>query len=169
MSRFKTKQQFIDEVTKERKLFEELLNSIPEAMKIVEVVDGMSVKDFLAHRTEWGRMMIRWYEEAKSGKSPAVPTEEFKWNQLKELNKAIFDRDKDIPLKKIEQEFRQVHDHLFSLLESMTEAELFEKKYYSFTGTSDLVTYMNSATASHYRSARRHIQKWWKSYEKITR
>ena len=162
MSRFTTKQQLLDEITKERGLFEELLASIPDAKKSVEVTDGMSVKDFLAHRTEWGRMMLRWYTDAKAGRTPAVPTEKYKWNQLKELNADIQARFKDVPLKTIEADFASVHDELYKLIESMTDEELFTKKFYSFTGVSDLATYVNSSTASHYRSARRHIQKWWK-------
>ncbi len=162
MSKFKTKQQFIDEVVKERTKLDELLESIPDERKSEEVVDGMSIKDFLAHRSEWGRMMIRWYEEAKAGKKPAVPTEQFKWNQLKELNADIHMRFNDDSLEDIEADFKKVHDKLFEIIENTTEAELLEKNVYEFTGVSDLATYLNSSTASHYRSARRHISKWWK-------
>lgn len=163
MSRFKTKQQLVDDIVKERKLLEGLLESIPDSKKTKEVTDGMSVKDFLAHRTEWGIMMTRWYEEAKAGKTPSVPSEKFKWNQLKELNADIAERYKDKSLDDISKQFNKVHDNLFKLVEKMEENELLEKKVYSFTGSSDLATYINSATASHYRSARRHIQKWWKA------
>ena len=163
MSRFKTKQELLDDVTKERSLLEDLLGAIPEEDKLVEVTDGMSVKDFLAHRTEWGRMAIRWYEEAKAGGQPAVPTDKYKWNQLKELNAEIHERFKDTPLPELEAEFASVHDHLHELIDGTTDDELFTKKHYEFTGSSDLATYLNSATASHYRSARRHIQKWWRA------
>ena len=163
MSRFKTKQELLDDVVKERALFEDLLAAIPEEDKLVEVIGGMSVKDFLAHRTEWGRMAIRWYEEAKTGGHPAVPTDKYKWNQLKELNAEIHERFKDTPLAEVEAEFASTHDRLHELIKGTTDDELFTKKHYGFTGSSDLATYLNSATASHYRSARRHIQKWWRS------
>jgi len=66
-------------------------------------------------------------------------------------------------LAKIEADFAAVHDELYHMIERMSDEELFTKKYYPFTGVSDLVTYLNSATASHYRSARRHIARWWKT------
>lgn len=163
MSKFTTKSEFLAEVVKERGKLEDLLSIIPEDDKLVEVTDGMSVKDFLAHRTEWGRMMIGWYEEARAGGKPAVPTERYKWNQLKELNADIHRRFADTPLDEIESEFARVHDELHRMIENMSEEELFTKQFYGFTGTSDLVTYVNSATASHHRSARRHIAKWWKT------
>lgn len=162
MSRFKTKEALLEDIAKERKLFEELLAEIPTKHKTKEVVDGMSVKDFLAHRTEWGKMMLTWYETAKRGKVPAVPTEEYKWNQLKELNAAIHKKYKNVSLKKIEAEFKTVHDKLFKIIKSVPEKDLLTKNVFNFTGVSDIATYFNSATASHYRSARRHIQKWWK-------
>ncbi len=59
--------------------------------------------------------------------------------------------------------FKKVHDELYMLIESMSEKELLEKNVYNFTRSSDLATYVNSATASHYRSARHHINKWWKT------
>ncbi len=162
MSKFKTKKQFLDELVMERQKLEDLLAQIPDKEKLVEVTDGMSVKDFLAHRTEWGRMMIRWYQEAKAGKKPAVPTEKYKWNQLKELNADIHNRYKDMDLQKIESDFKKIHNKLYELIRGMSEKELLEKNVYDFTGVSTLVTYLNSASASHYRSARRHINKWWK-------
>jgi len=163
LSKFTNKDDFLAEVRKERDLFEDLLAQIPKNRKNLEVTDGMTIKDFLAHRTEWGRMMIRWYTEAAEGKTPAVPTEQFKWNQLKELNADIHRRFAKTSLVKIEAEFAAIHEKLYRMIEKMTDEELFTKKHYGFTGSSDLVTYLNSSTASHYRSARRHIAKWWKA------
>lgn len=162
MARFATKGEFLDEITKERGKLNALLSEIPDERKGEEVVDGMSVKDFLAHRAEWGRMMIRWYTEAKAGGTPAVPTERYKWNQLKELNADIHRRFADTPLSEVVSEFDRVHNELYRIISGTTEEELFTKKYYPFTGASDLATYLNSATASHYRSAAKHFRKWWK-------
>lgn len=163
MSKFQTKEEFLAEIHEERRKLEDLLAEIPDEEKLVEVTDGMSVKDFIAHRTEWGRMMIRWYAETRAGEAPAVPTAEYKWNQLKELNADIHEWFADTPLDEVEAQFAEVHNELYRIIGDMSEEELFTKKHYSFTGTSDLVTYLNSATASHYRSARRHIAKWWKT------
>ena len=163
MSRFKTKSELIDEIKKERRLFDELLASIPEEDKAAEVTEGMTVKDFVAHRTEWGRMMIDWYLEARAGREPQVPTKDYKWNQLKELNQAIKAKFEDTPVDDVERDFSKVHNRLQKLVDQMDEDELLERHRYKFTGTSDLATYVNSATASNYRSARRHIQKWWRA------
>lgn len=162
MSRFKSKKELVDDILKERELLKALLKEIPDSKKKVVITDGMSVKDFLAHRAEWGAMMIRWYTEAKKNKKPDVPTKEYKWNQLKELNAAVHKKYKSKSLADVERYFNRTHNKLFKLIERTTEKELFTKNHLNFTGSSDLATYVNSATAAHYRSARRIIQKWWK-------
>ena len=159
MSRFKSRQQLLDEITKERTKLDKLLTSIPEKRKTEVVTDGMSVKDFLAHRVEWGKMVLSWYKEVSAGKSPAIPHKDYKWNQLKELNAMIFEKYKDTPLKTIERDFTRVHNQLFTLAESAPEAELLQP----FIKNHGLAAYINSATAAHYRSAYKYINKWWKS------
>lgn len=52
MSRFKTKDALLADARKSREKLESLLDEIPDDAKHVEVTDGLSVKDLLAHRTE---------------------------------------------------------------------------------------------------------------------
>jgi hypothetical protein len=46
---------------------------------------------------------------------------------------------------------------------SYTDEELFTKHHYDFTGSSDPATYFVSATGGHYRSAYKHINRWWQA------
>jgi len=162
MSRWKSREQLLAEITKERAKFETLLADIPVNEKIKEVTDGMSVKDFLAHRTEWAKMMLSWHKDISAGKSPAVPHKDYKWNQLKELNAVIFEKYKDTSLKTIERNFKKVHDELYKLAETVPESVLLTP----FINSTDLASYINSASAAHYRSAYKYINKWWKGRSK---
>ncbi len=157
------KSELLAEIQKERGKLESLLDSIPASKKHLEVCDGMSVKDFLAHRAEWAAMMMEWYAEAKAGREPKVPHEDYKWNQLPELNAQIQKTYVRASLKKMEAYFAESHDELFELASSMTNAELYDKGVYSFTKSTNLAAYINSATAAHYRSAAKHIRKWAKT------
>lgn len=163
MSKYTTKQELLDDIVKERAKLATLLADIPDSRKNEEVTDGMSVKDFLAHRTEWGRMVLRWYTEAKAGGSPAVPSAKYKWNQLNELNAEIYQQFKDTSLDDIVRNYQAVHDELFELVQTLSQEELFTKTLYPFTRSSDLASYFNSATVAHYKSAAKHIRKWWKA------
>lgn len=162
MSKPTSKKELLAEISRERGKFEALLAEIPKTMKNKEVTDGMSVKDFLAHRTEWGKMVMRWHDEAKAGNEPAVPDKDYKWSQLPELNAQIQKRYANKSLKAIEADFAEVHDALFKRVSKMGENELLVKGFYSFTKSTNLAAYINSSTAAHYRSADKHIRKWWK-------
>ncbi len=163
MAKPTNKKELLAEIQKERTKFETLLSEIPAKAKTKEVVDGMSVKDFLGHRTEWAKMVMRWHEEAKAGKEPAVPHKDYKWNQLPELNAAIQKQYAKKSLKKIESEFQEAHDELFARVKKMTDKELYTSGIYAFTKSTNLAAYVNSSTAAHYRSATKHIRKWWKA------
>jgi hypothetical protein len=53
MARATSKSQLLEEIAHERPKLDELLDSIPAGRKLEEGADGLSVKDLLAHRTEW--------------------------------------------------------------------------------------------------------------------
>ena len=163
MSRFSTKEDLLADAATARVKLEGLLDEIPDTAKLEPIVDGMSVKDFITHRTEWGRMMINWYNEAAAAGTPAVPAEGYTWGQLNELNAEIHTRFVDTPLDEAEARFTRTNDELFALINGCTEDELFEKHFYSFTGTTDLAAYFTSATGGNYRSAYKHINRWWRA------
>lgn len=165
MARATSKPELLDEIARERHKLEELLASIPGERKLEEVADGLSVKDLLAHRTEWGRMLLGWYDQARAGDDPAVPSAEFKWNQLPALNARIQRRFADVPLDRIEADFVEVHDRLYATVEAMTHEELFGAAHYPFTGTTTLAAYVTSASSAHYRSAAKLIRRWWKAQQ----
>ena len=136
MSRFESKEALLSDAATARRKLEGLLAGIPDTAKDVEVIDGMSVKDFVAHRTEWGRMMLDWYALAKTGEEPAVPARGYTWGQLPELNAVIHARFANAALADVEHEFVAVHDELFAVIDACSDDELFTKRYYSFTGLS---------------------------------
>jgi len=165
MARATSKAELLAEIARERRKLEVLLALIPADRKLEEVADGFSVKDLLAHRAEWGRMLLGWYIQARAGAHPAVPSAEFKWNQLPALNAQIHRRFAEAPLERVETDFTEVHDQLSAVVEAMTGDELFVPAYYPFTGSTTLAAYVTSASAAHYRSAAKLIRRWWKAQQ----
>lgn len=163
MARATTKAELLAEIRKERRTLEQLLDHIPDDRRLEPVADDLSVKDLLAHRTEWGRMLLHWIDEARRGGTPAVPHERYKWNQLPALNAEIQARYRDTPLDEVVAAWRAVHDELVRTIEATDETELFTPGGLSFVGTTTLAAYVTSATAAHDRSARRLIAKWWRA------
>lgn len=68
MSKPTTKAQPQAEIEQERQALEELLTTLsPEQMNQPAVVGEWSVKDVLAHLSEWETMWLRWFADGLAG------------------------------------------------------------------------------------------------------
>jgi hypothetical protein len=160
MPKATTKQQLIEDAQTERAALEKLLSTLtPEQMTQSAATDDWSAKDVLAHLIEWEGMVMKWYATGTKGKVPAVPSEEYNWVQLPQLNHAIYLKHRDRSLVEIQKEFKSSHKKIMKLIESIPEKELFTRGQYPWTKNNLLAAYFTSATSSHYRWARGEIRK----------
>ena len=160
MPRTTTKQQLIGDAQTERATLEKLLATLtPEQMTQSKSADDWSAKDVLAHLIEWEGMVMKWYETGAKGKVPAVPSEEYNWAKLPQLNHAIYLKHRDRSLEDIQKEFKSSHKKIMKMIESIPEKELFTRGQYPWTRNNLLAAYFVSATSSHYRWARIEIRK----------
>lgn len=155
-----TKIQIIETAQKERAALEEFLATLtPEQMTKPNVIGEWAVKDVLSHLVEWEGMVMKWYAEGLRGKIPAVPSEEYNWGQLPQLNHAIFLKHRDKPLAEVMKTFKASYKKIMKVIEDIPEKELFTRKIYKWTNNNPLAAYFVSATGSHYRWARTTIRK----------
>jgi len=160
MPKAATKQQLIEDAQTERAALEIFLASLtPEQMTQLKAVGNWSAKDVLAHLIEWEQMVIKWYETGAKGKVPAVPSEEYNWGQLPQLNHVIFLKHRDRSLEDIQKEFKSSHKKMMKTIEAIPEKELFTRGQFAWTRNNLLGAYFVSATSSHYRWARTVIRK----------
>jgi len=160
MPRAATKEQLIEDAQAERAALEKYLATLtPEQMTQSKAADDWSAKDVLAHLIEWEGMVMKWYATGVKGKTPAVPSEEYNWGQLPQLNHAIYLKHRDKPLAQIQKEFKASYKKIMQVVESIPEKELFTRGQYAWTKNNLLAAYFNSATAAHYRWARTEIRK----------
>jgi len=160
MPRAATKEQLIEDAQTERAALEKYLVTLtPEQMTQSKSADDWSAKDVLAHLIEWEGMVMKWYETGAKGKVPVVPSEEYNWGKLPQLNHAIYLKHRDRSLAEIQKEFKASHKKIMKTIESIPEKELFTRGQYSWTKNNLLGAYFVSATSSHYRWARGEIRK----------
>jgi hypothetical protein len=160
MAKATTKQQLIEDAQTERAALEKLLVTLtPEQMTQPNVVGEWSAKDVLAHLIEWEGMVMKWYEAGVKGKVPAVPSEEYNWGKLPQLNHAIYLKHRDRSLADIQKEFNSSYKKIMKMIEAIPEKELFTRGQYTWTKNNLLAAYFNSATAAHYRWAKTEIRK----------
>ena len=160
MPRPTTKAAILSESAKEHDALEQLLATLtPEQMVQPGIVGEWSVKDVLAHLTEWQQMVWGWYHAGLAGDSPSLPAPGFKWNELPALNQVIYEKYRDQSLADVLDRFQASYRQITVWVESLSEEDLFTPSHYAWAKTNALASYIISCTSSHDRWARTELRK----------
>lgn len=163
--RFGSKSQFLEQIEGEHDRFLELLARVPVSRRGEADVwgDGWTAKDLVAHLTEWHLMFLRWYREGQRGVRPALPAPGHKWNQLHELNTAIWLKHRDKSWAQVTGEFARSYRSVLKLAMRASEPDLLTPGRFDWTGKYPLTTYLAPNTCSHYRFAIKILRRWLKT------
>lgn len=165
--RFSSKQELIERIEKEHRAFVEIASSVPRMRYREEGVwgDCWTLKDLLAHLTEWEQMFLGWYREGHDGGNPVLPAPGFKWNQTRELNQAIWRKHRGKSLKKVLAEFEGSYEEILSVAGELSRQELFTPGYFAWTKQTLLATYLAANSSSHYHTATKYVKRWLTAQE----
>ncbi len=122
--------------------------------------ESWSVKDLLAHLNAWHEMFLEWEKAGSAGESVAMPAPGYMWKDTPALNESIYQRTKDDAFDAVMDRLSQSHQSVVAVLAGYTDADLFQKKRYKWTGSTSVGSYAVSATSSHYDWARQLIRKY---------
>lgn len=157
------KQDLLQHIRRQHKKLAALIRDLSdEDLCTVRVTTKWSTKDVLAHLSEWSRMVLSWHEIGLQGEKPALPREGYNWRQIPALNQAIYEEHKNDTLEQVKEAFEASYEQMLVLAESLSEQELFERAYYSWTNNNNFATYLISASSSHYNWASIHIRRAFK-------
>lgn len=163
MARPKNKNELIQAAEKNYQALLDLIDTMTEAEQngIFPFEDrDRNVRDVLAHLHEWHEMMNQWYKVGMQGEKPDMPKKGYTWKTTPELNLAIWRQYQDTSLPTAKTLLAKSHTRMMRLIESHNNEELFTKKYYPWTNSTSLGSYLVSATASHYDWALKKIKKY---------
>lgn len=118
-----------------------------------------NIRDVLAHLYHWHVLMQEWHAVGMKGGKPEMPAKGCSWATTPDLNRWIHGQYTAMPLKKVRAMLDRSHVEVMSLIERHTDAELFTKKRYAWTGSTSLGAYLVSSTSSHYDWALKLIRK----------
>lgn len=169
--RFKNKDELIKDMLLERQLLEETLGSLTSKQMTQPGVCAngkWSVKDILAHLVEWEQMFLGWYRAGLRGEVFKTPAPDLNWKQLPLLNRRIYQKHRNRPLKTVLADFSASYKETLKTVRSIPEEEIFKKERYAWLGSLALVSYIGANMGSHYRWARKLIRKWVRSREKAS-
>lgn len=148
-----------------QKSFDKLLGFIeelPEEEQVKEFVGNSlnrNIRDVLGHLYHWHMLMATWYKEGMAGNKPAMPAEGYSWKTVPELNRKIREMYVGESMEEMSIRLKKTHQKMTRLIQEQDAEALFEKKRYTWTGSTSLGAYLISATSSHYNWAYKLIRK----------
>ena len=152
------KQQLLDQANQSYKEMLAIIESVPTRKRTMTVDTKFLEKNFrdvLMHLYEWHAMLERWYREGMDGDIPTMPAPGYKWSNLDELNEKIHEDYQDITLNAALKKVTLSHNRVMKLIEAHSDEEIFTKKYYKWTKTSNLYSYFAANTVNHYEWAKK--------------
>ena len=110
-----------------------------------------NVRDVLIHLYEWHQLMIQFVQNNTNSKiiRSFLPAE-YSWKTYGAMNVMFWNRHQNTSLDDAKKMLAESHTKVIALAENYRNEELFTKKHFPWTGTSDLGSYFVSTTASHY-------------------
>lgn len=114
------------------------------------IFDNRTTKDIVAHIYAWQLLELTWYTEGMKGHKVEIPAPGYNFKDSPALNEKLYQEHKSVDWEALEKSFKQTHSKLIEIVNKHTEEELFTKKKYTWTGSSNMSVYLRSALSSHY-------------------
>lgn len=144
-----------------------LIDSLTQEQRDSEYIfDNRTSKDIVAHLYAWQLMELSWYSDGKKGVKPEIPAHGYTFKDTPALNEKLFQDYKNISWDELIKLLNDSHNKLLNIVKKHTEEELFTKRKYIWTGSSNMAVYFRSALSSHYVWAIDLIRKHFKKQAK---
>lgn len=167
LPRPKTKQELLDAADKEYSKLWKLIDDMNDEMRLggFQFEDrDRSIKDVLIHLYEWHKLAINWVTKNLDGiKCPFLP-EPYNWKTYPAMNVEFTKQHKNTTFDDSKTMIEESHQQLLDIINQLSNEELFTKKYYNWTGTTSVGSYLVSASSSHYDWAQKKIKKHIKTF-----
>ena len=129
------------------------INGLPDEEQQREFPQGTlnrNIRDVICHLYHWHLMVLEWYEVGMRGEQPDIPSKEYNWRQIPQLNRDIREKYNATPLEEAKALLEKSHLDIMSLVDKHDNDALFERARYEWTGNNALGAYLVSCTSSHY-------------------
>jgi hypothetical protein len=163
MPAVRSRRELLAEIDAEHEKLLALVERVPKAEWSASSVNaaGWSLKDVLAHVTDWAQRCAGWCEAGTRGEAPELPAPGFTWKETPKLNHAIFLKRRAHGLARVRRDYTAAHAALIQLVRTMPEADLCTPCRFAWTGkTWSVAQHIRANTAGHDRWAAKHFAEW---------
>jgi hypothetical protein len=163
----KSKALIIHRLQAERRRLEQNLAGLGEQDYLRPgVVGDWSVKDVLAHLSDWQGRMTRWIEAIRRGEPAGCADLDLNRVQVDELNARIYAAHCDQLLELVLEEFHTNFERCLEMIAAMPEEELLEPGRYPFKRNISLYDWLGGF-ASHDLWGKTKIRSWLKTRQDL--
>ncbi len=109
-----------------------------------------NIRDILIHLYEWHQLIINHIQKNISGEKHDFFPKPYTLKTTPEMNMMFWEKHQNTSYDEALKMIDKSHYKVMKIIESFSDEQLFTKKYYNWTGTTSLGSYLISATSSHY-------------------
>ena len=124
-----------------------------------------NLRDVFIHLYEWHQLLLNWTAANLGGEPKPFLPEPYNWKTYGDMNVEFWKNHQTTTYEDAVTMLRDSHGKVMALIDRLTDEELFGKKHFSWTGTSNVGSYCISTTASHYDWAMKKIKLHKKTVE----
>ncbi|MBP3888397.1 MAG: ClbS/DfsB family four-helix bundle protein [Cellulosilyticum sp.] len=117
-----------------------------------------NLRDVLIHLHEWHNLMLEWVDNNKAGVFKPFLMEGYNWKTYGDMNIVFWERNQAVSMDEALEQFKESHEKIMALIQTMSNEELFQKNVYGWVGGSTIGSYFISVTSSHYDWAMKKIK-----------
>lgn len=166
MPRPRSKDELINAINAEFGKLCKILNETPKEILQKDFTSPLpnnsrdkNARDVLIHLYEWQVMLQNFITNNltfKDGKfTPKAENSAFlpppyNWRTYPKLNVELWQKHQNTSFESALNSLKASHQSVLNLTQKLNDNELFDKKHFAFTGTTNLGSYVISASCSHY-------------------
>ena len=109
-----------------------------------------NLRDVLIHLYEWHQLLLNWVNANQKGEQKSFLPEPYNWKTYPDMNVEFWQKHQNTSLNDSKKMLSESHKNVMALIDTFSNDELFIKKYFQWTGTTNLGSYCISVTSSHY-------------------
>lgn len=179
MPRPRNKDELINAINAEFAKLCKILNETPKAILQKNFQSPLpnnsrdkNARDVLIHLYEWQVMLQNFITNnltLKDGKftpkaeiSPFLP-QPYNWRTYPQLNVELWQKHQNTSFESAFSLLKASHQSVLEMTQQFSDEELFDKKHFAFTGTTNLGSYVISASCSHYVWAIKQLKSGFKA------
>jgi hypothetical protein len=124
-----------------------------------------NLRDVLIHLYEWHHLLLNWVGANRNGEEKPFLPAPYNWKTYGDMNVEFWKKHQTTPYDSSKKLVRESHAKTMTMIESLSNDELFAKGVFPWTDGSTLGSYCTSATASHYDWAMKKIKLHGKTFK----